>query len=65
MNANHFVIKVPYLDLYFAATNGNVGLVKYAPSHRQPIDSVLDGVLPLHAASSGWNNLPVKIRVRM
>ena len=54
-------IKVPYLDLYSAATNGNVGLVKYVLSHGKPIDSVLDGVLPLRAASSGWNDLVVKL----
>jgi hypothetical protein len=54
-------IKVPYLDLYSAATNWNVGLVKYVLSHGKPIDSVLDGVLPLRAASSGWNDLVVKL----
>ena len=62
-NANHSVIKVPYLDLYSTPTNGNVGLVKYALSHGQPINSVLDGVLPLHAVSSGGNNLVIKLLI--
>ncbi|KIM72809.1 hypothetical protein PILCRDRAFT_15791 [Piloderma croceum F 1598] len=41
--------------LYSAAVNGNIGLVKCLLSH-----SNLDGVLPLHTASSGGNYLAVK-----
>ncbi|KIM85881.1 hypothetical protein PILCRDRAFT_4998 [Piloderma croceum F 1598] len=41
--------------LHSAAVNGNIGLVKYPLSHGN-----LDGVLPLHAASSGVNYLVVK-----
>jgi len=56
--ANYEVItEFSYLGLHSAAANGNVGLVIYARSHGQPINSVLDGVLPLHAASAGGMNL--------
>ncbi|EIM79926.1 ankyrin, partial [Stereum hirsutum FP-91666 SS1] len=36
---------------------------KYALSHGQPINSVIDGVLPLHAACSGGNELVVKLLI--
>ena len=49
------------MGLHSAAANGNIGLVKYALSHGQPINSVLDGVLPLHAASSGGSDLVVSL----
>ncbi|KAI0065546.1 hypothetical protein BV25DRAFT_1868796 [Artomyces pyxidatus] len=35
----------------------------YALSHGQPINSVVDGVLPLHAACSGGNDLVVKLLI--
>jgi ankyrin repeat protein len=54
---------VPQLGLHFAAATGNVGLVKYALSHGQPINSVLDGVLPIHAACSGGNDLVVRLLI--
>lgn len=54
---------VPHLGLHSAAANGNIGLVKYALSHNQPINSVLDGVLPLHVASSGGNELAAKLLI--
>jgi hypothetical protein len=54
---------VPQLGLHFAAATGNIGLVQYALSHGQPINSVLDGVLPLHAACSGGNDLVVKLLI--
>lgn len=54
---------VPHLGLHSAAANGNIGLVQYALSHGQPINSVLDGVLPLHAACSGGNDLVVKLLI--
>ncbi|ETW80296.1 hypothetical protein HETIRDRAFT_319931, partial [Heterobasidion irregulare TC 32-1] len=53
----------PHLGLHSAAATGNIGLVKYALSHGQPINSVLDGVLPLHAACSGGNELVVKLLI--
>jgi hypothetical protein len=59
----HPPIPVPYLGLHSAAANGNIGLVKYALSHGQPINSVLDGVLPLYAPSSGGNDLVVKLLI--
>ncbi|TDL16727.1 hypothetical protein BD410DRAFT_612803 [Rickenella mellea] len=49
----------PRLDLHSASATGNLGLVKYAISHGQPINSVLDGVLPLHAASAGGSAVVV------
>ncbi|EPQ57654.1 ankyrin, partial [Gloeophyllum trabeum ATCC 11539] len=50
----------PHLGLHSAAANGNIGLVKYALSHGQPVNSVLDGVLPLHAACSFGDEIVVK-----
>ncbi|KAG8774125.1 hypothetical protein FRC15_001545, partial [Serendipita sp. 397] len=40
-------------DLHGAAAAGNIGLVVYAISHGQPINAVLGGLLPIHAAASG------------
>lgn len=53
----------PYLGLHSASASGDVGLVKYALSHGQPVNSVLDGVLPLHAACAGGNDLVVKLLI--
>ncbi|KAF9528483.1 hypothetical protein CPB83DRAFT_906765 [Crepidotus variabilis] len=50
----------PSLGLHSAASTGNVGLVEYALSHGQPVNSVVDGVLPLHAACAGGNVQVVK-----
>jgi ankyrin repeat protein len=57
------IVIVPHLGLHSAAANGNIGLVKYALSHGQPINSVLDGVSPLHSASSGGSDLVVKLLI--
>ncbi|EPT04966.1 hypothetical protein FOMPIDRAFT_1081512, partial [Fomitopsis schrenkii] len=54
---------VPHLGLHSAASTGNLGLVKYALDHGQPINSVLDGVLPLHAACSGGNEHVVRLLI--
>ena len=54
---------VPHLGLHSAAATGNIGLVKYALSHGQPINSVLDGILPLHAACFGGCDLVVKLLI--
>lgn len=54
---------VPHLGLHSAAATGNLGLVKYALEHGQPINSVLDGVLPLHAACSGGNEHVVRLLI--
>ena len=54
---------VPNLGLHSAAATGNLGLVKYALDHGQPINSVIDGVLPLHAACSGGSDLVVRLLI--
>ncbi|KAJ7350355.1 hypothetical protein DFH08DRAFT_695778 [Mycena albidolilacea] len=51
------------LGLHSAAATGNVGLVEYALTRGQPINSVLDGVLPLHAAAAGGNESVVKLLI--
>ncbi|KAG6880018.1 hypothetical protein C0992_007815 [Termitomyces sp. T32_za158] len=53
----------PSLGLHSAAATGNLGLVEYALDHGQPINSVLDGVLPLHAACAGGNVQVVKLLI--
>ncbi|KAF8170314.1 hypothetical protein K438DRAFT_2024493 [Mycena galopus ATCC 62051] len=53
----------PSLGLHSAAATGNVGLVEYALTRGQPINSVLDGVLPLHAAAAGGNESVVKLLI--
>ncbi|KAG8213749.1 hypothetical protein J3R82DRAFT_10456 [Butyriboletus roseoflavus] len=50
---------IPHLGLHSASASGDIGLVQYAISHGQPVNSVLDGVLPLHAACAGGNALVV------
>ncbi|KAJ7702943.1 hypothetical protein B0H14DRAFT_3029798, partial [Mycena olivaceomarginata] len=50
--------------LHSAAATGNVGLVEYALTRGQPINSVLDGVLPLHAAAAGGNESETEIPPR-
>ena len=59
----HLFSKVPHLGLHAAAATGNIGLAKYAISHGQPINSVINGVLPLHAACSGGHGLVVKLLI--
>ncbi|KIJ67526.1 hypothetical protein HYDPIDRAFT_25969 [Hydnomerulius pinastri MD-312] len=53
----------PHLGLHSASASGDIGLVQYALSHGQPVNSVLDGVLPLHAACAGGNVLVVKLLI--
>ncbi|KAF9564793.1 hypothetical protein CPC08DRAFT_741302 [Agrocybe pediades] len=53
----------PSLGLHAAAATGNVGLVKFALNNGQPVNSVLDGVLPLHAACAGGNLQVVKLLI--
>ncbi|TDL14085.1 hypothetical protein BD410DRAFT_703950, partial [Rickenella mellea] len=36
-----------------AAAAGKLGLVEYAIRHSQPVKSILDCVLPMHAAAVG------------
>ncbi|GAA5858934.1 hypothetical protein JCM8547_007163 [Rhodosporidiobolus lusitaniae] len=53
----------PDLTLHSAAANGNVGLVQYALSAGQPVNSVLNGVLPLHAAASSGSETVVRMLI--
>lgn len=39
------------------------GLVKYALMHGQPVNSVLNGVLPIHVAASSGNELVVQMLI--
>lgn len=54
---------VPRLGLHSASASGDIGLVQYALSHGQPVNAVLDGVLPLHAASAGGNVIVVNFLI--
>ncbi|KAJ6495659.1 hypothetical protein C8R47DRAFT_973734 [Mycena vitilis] len=54
---------LPSLGLHSAAATGNIGLVEYALARGQPINSVLDGVLPLHAAAAGGNEAVVQLLI--
>ncbi|KAH9894898.1 hypothetical protein C8Q73DRAFT_665247 [Cubamyces lactineus] len=56
-------LEFPHLGLHSAASSGNLGLVTYALDHGQPVNSVVDGVLPLHVASSGGNDLIVRLLI--
>ncbi|KAI8384607.1 uncharacterized protein BYT42DRAFT_563061 [Radiomyces spectabilis] len=47
------------LGLHWAATTGNVGLVKFALDHGAPIDSVVNGFMPLQLACISDNNIAV------
>ncbi|KAF8844617.1 hypothetical protein BDN67DRAFT_962526 [Paxillus ammoniavirescens] len=53
----------PHLGLHSASASGDIGLVQYALSHGQPVNSVLDGVLPLHAACAGGSDLVVNFLI--
>ncbi|KAF9268745.1 hypothetical protein L218DRAFT_984111 [Marasmius fiardii PR-910] len=66
-NVNHKVYNVvtdfANFDLHSAAASGNQGLVEYALARGQPINSVIDGVLPLHAACAGGHEQVVKVLI--
>ncbi|ORX62034.1 ankyrin [Hesseltinella vesiculosa] len=47
------------LGLHWAATTGNVGLVKFALDHGAPIDAVVNGFMPLQLACISDNNIAV------
>ncbi|KAF9134874.1 hypothetical protein BGW39_005589 [Mortierella sp. 14UC] len=47
------------LGLHSGAASGNLGLVKFALDNGQPIDSVVNGVLPIHAACCSNGNVAV------
>jgi len=52
------------LSLHVGSANGDVGLVKYALSHGQPVNSVISGVLPIHAAASSGNDTVVRMLIQ-
>ncbi|KAI7866135.1 hypothetical protein BDF14DRAFT_1882837 [Spinellus fusiger] len=45
------------LGLHWAATTGNVGLIKFALDHGVPIDSVINGFMPLQLACLSDTNV--------
>jgi ankyrin repeat protein len=47
--------------LHGAAATGNIGLVQYALRNGQPINAVLGGLLPLHAAACGGSVEVIKL----
>ena len=49
------------LGMHSAAATGDVGLIKYALDHGQSVASVLFGIQPLHAASSGGSEAAVRL----
>lgn len=49
------------MGMHNAAASGNVGLVKYALENGQPANSVLNGVLPLHAGCTGGSEPVVRL----
>ncbi|KAJ3927128.1 MAG: hypothetical protein NXY57DRAFT_965775 [Lentinula lateritia] len=55
------VTEFPNYDLHSAAASGNQGLAEYALTRGQPVNSVVDGVLPLHAACAGGHEQVVKL----
>lgn len=58
-----YVQAVPNLELHSAAAEGNVGLVHYALTHGQPVNSVLHGVQAIHAAAAGGSIAAVKMLI--
>ena len=54
---------VTNLGLHSAAASGDYGLVKYALTNGQPINSVLQGVLPIHVACSGGDEQVVNLLI--
>ncbi|CAO0802538.1 unnamed protein product [Mucor circinelloides] len=50
-------LKDALLGLHWAATTGNVGLIKFALDHGVPIDSVVNGFVPLQLACISDNNI--------
>ncbi|ORX95278.1 hypothetical protein K493DRAFT_260645, partial [Basidiobolus meristosporus CBS 931.73] len=48
------------LGLHSGAVTGNLGLVKFALDHGQAINSVIKGILPIHAACCSGNVIVVE-----
>ncbi|KAJ7072572.1 hypothetical protein C8F01DRAFT_1361898 [Mycena amicta] len=53
----------PSLGLHAACATGNVGGVEFALARGQPVNSVLDGVLPIHVAASGGSERVVRVLI--
>ncbi|KAF7315236.1 hypothetical protein MIND_00038000 [Mycena indigotica] len=53
----------PSLGLHAACATGNVGGVEFALARGQPVNSVLDGVLPIHVAASGGSERVVRLLI--
>ncbi|KEI38413.1 uncharacterized protein L969DRAFT_532819 [Mixia osmundae IAM 14324] len=47
------------LNLHSAAARGNIGLVTFALTNGQPVNSLLNGILPIHAAAAHGNQAVV------
>jgi len=54
---------VTNLGLHSAAASGDYGLVRYALTNGQPINSVIHGVLPIHVACSGGDEQVVNLLI--
>lgn len=54
----------PNLGLHYAAAIGDIAKMRSAIDHGQPPCSSLDGLLPLHAASSGGHEGAVRLLLR-
>lgn len=50
---HNVVFEYPDHALHSAAEHDNIGLVKYALNHGQPVNGAKDGLLPLHLACAG------------
>ena len=50
---HNVVFDYPDFGLHSAAEHDNIGLVKYALKHGQPVNGARDGLLPLHLAAAG------------
>ncbi|KAG1819465.1 hypothetical protein DFJ58DRAFT_720207 [Suillus subalutaceus] len=57
------VFSVSHLGLHSAAVSGDIRLVQFALNHGQPVNSILDSVLPLHAACADGNDLIVNLLI--
>jgi ankyrin repeat protein len=57
------ITEFPHLGLHWACSTGDVGLATYALLNGQPVNSVINGVLPLHAACSGGSEGVVQLLI--
>ncbi|KAI8992206.1 ankyrin repeat-containing domain protein [Pilobolus umbonatus] len=52
-------LKDVYMGLHWAAMNGNIGLVKFALDHGVPVDSTVNGFVPLQLCCLSDSNLVI------